>query len=585
VLAGPIFSREALTTPRQLRHYLVRSGYIAALFLLMYTAAQVTFGWQQTRSVGDLARFGSLVFQVFSLVQLTLVLFFALLFVANNVSQEKERRTLILLLMTDMRDRELVLGKLSASLLTVAVLLAASLPAFVMVHMLGGVMLSQVLWSVALAAAAALAVGSWGTLVAFWREKTFQTLAVGVIGLLAFLGLVETVILLAGPESTAGRAAALFNPYRGLYELLSPLQRHAGLEPARVSALGPVLAMVGMALGLNTVTIGRLRVWNPSRFIFVQGADEGADEEGETARARREARIRRVKGNPVYWREVATRAYGRKTFVIKLAYLALAVAVCWSIRDAVTADPAALPRVLDMLTVPGFALVALTILAVFLVNAQAVTSLTGERDGKTLELLLVTDITAQEFVYGKLLGALYNTKELIAVPLAMILWFAAAGLVSIEDAAYLLIGTVTLIVFGATLGLHSGLSYDRSRVAVSNSVGTVFFLFVGVFIFMILLVEASGSFLLQFQSFVVFIGVGSVALYASLRHKIPSGALSLAAFTLPFLTFYAVTSYFIGGTLGVCLTLVMAYGFPTVAMLIPAVSEFDMALGRTTLDR
>jgi hypothetical protein len=29
----------------------------------------------------------------------------------------------------------------------------------------------------------------------------------------------------------------------------------------------------------------------------------------------------------------------------------------------------------------------------------------------------------------------------------------------------------------------------------------------------------------------------------------------------------------------------MAYGFPTVAMLIPAVSEFDMALGRTTLDR
>jgi ABC-type Na+ efflux pump permease subunit len=581
MLAGPIFSREALTTPRQLRHYLVRSGYIAALFLLMYTAAQVTFGWQQTRSLGDLARFGSLVFQVFSLVQLTLVLLFALLFVANNVSQEKERRTLILLLMTDMRDRELVLGKLSASLLTVAVLLAASLPAFVMVHMLGGVMLSQVLWSVALAAAAALAVGSWGTLVAFWREKTFQTLAVGVIGLLVFLGVVEAVVLLAEPGSAVGRAAALFNPYRGLYELLSPLRGHAGLEPASVSALGPVLAMVGTAVVLIAVTVWRLRVWNPSRFIFVQGSDE--DE--ATAGTRRERRIRRVKGNPVYWREVATRAYGRKTFVIKLAYLALAAAVCWAIRGAVTADPAALPKVLDMLTVPGFALVALTVLAVFLVNAQAVTSLTSERDGKTLELLLVTDITAQEFVFGKLLGALYNTKELIVVPLAMVVWYAVAGLVGVEDAAYLFIGTVTLIVFGATLGLHSGLSYDRSRVAVSNSLGTVFFLFVGVFIFMILLVEASGSFLLQFQSFVVFIGVGSVALYASLRHKIPSGALSLAAFTLPFLTFYAITSYFIGGTLGVCLTLVMAYGFPTVAMLIPAVSEFDMALGRTTLDR
>ncbi len=75
MIAGPIFSREVRISPRQLRHYLMRAGYVAALFVLMYTAGQATFGWQEVRNIGDTARFGSLIFQVFSLIQLSLVIF------------------------------------------------------------------------------------------------------------------------------------------------------------------------------------------------------------------------------------------------------------------------------------------------------------------------------------------------------------------------------------------------------------------------------------------------------------------------------------------------------------------------------
>ncbi|WP_166820307.1 ABC transporter permease [Thalassoroseus pseudoceratinae] len=579
MLAGPIFAREALTTPRQFRHFLVRAGYIAALFLLMFTAGQVTFGWKQTRTVGDLARFGALVFQVFSLVQLSLVLFFALLFVANNVSQEKDRRTMILLLMTDMRDHELVLGKLSASLLNVLIMLGISIPAFVLLHVLGGVMLSQIFWAIGICTAAAIAAGSWGALVAFWREKTFQTLAISMLGLVLFIGVVEGLLLVMGSDSGVGRAIAQLNPYRSLFSVLSPLQGHVSLAPPSVSGLSSVLALLALAVGLNAVTIWRLRIWNPSRFIFFQ-ANADADDATE-----QRAKSREVRGNPVYWREVGTRAYGRKVFAIKLAYLVLAGFVCYAISGAVTPAIDDGPQFLGMLSTPGFALLALTILGLILINAQTVTSMTSERDMKTLELLLVTDITAKEFIFGKLLGSLWNTKELILVPTAMILWFATAGLVSWENFLYLEIGLFTLILFAASLGLHAGLSFERSRSAVANSLGTIFFLFIGIFVFMILLVEASSSFFLQFQSFVVFIGVGSIALYASLRHKIPSGALTLSAGILPFFTFYAITSYLLGGSLGVCLTILAAYGFPTIAMLVPAISEFDMALGRTTHDR
>ena len=144
MLAGPLFSREALTAPRQLTHFLIRAGYVGALVVLMYTAVQTTFGWQHVRNLGDIARFGQLVFQIFAVVQLALMLFFAVLFAAGNVAQEKDRRTMLLLLMTDLHDRELVIGKLCASLLLPGVLLAASIPVFTIVQLLGGVSLSQI---------------------------------------------------------------------------------------------------------------------------------------------------------------------------------------------------------------------------------------------------------------------------------------------------------------------------------------------------------------------------------------------------------------------------------------------------------
>lgn len=579
MFAGPIFHREAMTTPRQLRHFLLRSGYIAALLVLMYTAAQVTFGWQQVRGVGAMARFGQLVFQVFSFVQLSLVLFFALLFTAGNIAQEKDRRTLILLLMTDVQDRELVLGKLWASLLNVGVLIAVSIPAFILVHAFGGVTLSQILWAVALCVAAAFAAGSWGALVAFWREKTFQTLAVGVLGMVLYWGVVKIAAFLVGGDSALGNWLAMFDPYQTLFAILSPLSHSTGLGPVQVTALGPVLAMLGLGVVLNLMTIARLRVWNPSRFIYLQ-----AESKADKTKVRKAA-SRNVWANPVLWREIRTRAYGRKVILIKLAYFVLAGFVLSLLAGTTGADLASAEKVLGMFSPPAFAFIALTIISLMLINAQAVTSLTTERDGKTLELLLVTDISAREFVFGKLGGVLYNTKELILVPLALIGWFAYRGFITVEDMTYLIISFLVLVSFVATLGLHSGLSFDNSRSAIANSLGTIFFLFIGIFIFMMLLVEASSSFVLQFQSFIVFIGVGSIALYASLRHKIPSVALTISAFTLPFLTFYAITSFLLGGTLGVSLVIAAAYGFPVIAMLVPAISEFDMALGRTTHDQ
>ncbi len=572
MLAGPLFSREALTVPRQLAHFLIRSGYIGALIVLMYTAVQTTFGWQQVRNLGDIARFGQLVFEIFAVVQLALVLFFAVLFAAGNVAQEKDRRTMLLLLMTDLRDRELVLGKLTASLLLPGVLLAASIPVFVIVQILGGVSLSQIGCAIAISAAAGLFAGSWGSLVAFWREKTFQTLAISLIGIVLFLGVVEGLLAIVSPLSSAGFVIASLNPFRALLRIFDPLNTSGGTFIS--VALTSTASLTILALVTTVVTILRVRIWNPSRTL----GDLATLDEKERGVVRPP---RPVWNSPIIWREMMTKAYGRKIIVIKLAYLIIAAAAFYTVFT--TPPDSAL--VLGMISPVGAAFVGLSLLTMLLVNAQGVTALTSERDTGTLELLLVTDISAKEFIFGKLGGVLFNSKELVLAPLGLIIWYLLQGVLSFENFLYISLGFFALVLFAAMLGLHSGLSYSISRIAIINSLGTMFFLFIGIFICMILILQARASFGLQLPSFLVFILGGSLGLWASLTHRNPSPALTLAAGVLPFCTFYAITSFLLGQTLGVCLFVVAAYGFTTIAMLIPAVSEYDSALGRTEMPK
>ncbi|MFO0918047.1 MAG: ABC transporter permease subunit [Planctomycetaceae bacterium] len=564
-LVGPLFRREALTAPRQLSHYLTRAGYVGALAVLIYTAIQTTFGFQAIRNISQIARFGSLIFQIVALVQLVLLVFFSVLFAAGNVANEKDRRTLLLLLTTDLRDRELVLGKLCASLLLPAVLWAASIPVFLLIYLLGGVSLGQIGAALAISFAAMFVAGAWGTLVAFWREKTFQTLSISLIGVVVYFAVVEGLGVLLGSAPSVSNVFRLLDPFRALFGVLDPWNWRDQFQPAIQSVLE--LTLVG--LGITIATIMRLRIWNPSRSVT-----ENAAQDDEAAGRVRQPRA--VWNAPVIWREMRTRAYGRKVLLIKLAYLLLAGFLIWSSLQA----PAGGPSSLGILPAAGGAFVGLCLLSLMLVNAQAVTSVTSERDAATLELLLVTEITAKEFVYGKLGGVLYNSKELVLAPWLFLVYLTATGACTVEHFIYISIAFFMLAVFSAMLGLHAGLNYGSSRTAIANSLGTMFFLFVGIILCMVLILQARSSYALQLPSFLVFIVGGSLALGASLNNRTPAPALWLSAWVLPFCTFYAITSFLLGQTLGVCLFITAAYGFTALAMLIPAISEFDIALGK-----
>jgi hypothetical protein len=210
--------------------------------------------------------------------------------------------------------------------------------------------------------------------------------------------------------------------------------------------------------------------------------------------------------------------------------------------------------------------------------------LTSERDVRALDLLLVTDLSAKEIVFGKLGGVFYNTKEMVILPLLFCVGLWLGGFLSMEQLVYVAGGLTVLYVFVAMLGVHAGMIYSNSGMAVATSLGTVFFLFVGVAVCMRIMMAFNGAFHAQFLPFFAFMVLGGVGLYVVLGMRNPSTAIGVASFLCPVATFYAITSFLLASTLGVFLAVTITYGFMTAAMLVPAIYEFDVATGRSAVD-
>ena len=613
MVLGPIFKREFLTVPRRPSHYVARAAYLGALWVVSVTAWLATLGWARSATLGETARFGPVLFQVLTFVQLTLFLFFSALSSASAVAKEKDRRTFLLILLTDLSNGEIVLGKVLGSLLPMALLLLGSVPVLVLLTLLGGIGLSQVLQAVLIVAATALAAGSLGGLVALWRERTFQSLALTVLFLVLYLLLVRGLGALLGPlgvsERQVGLAQQWLDPFLALSSAHHPLQSEGELIAPSYGFAG---TMVLMTVLLNLWGMACLRVWNPSGEPIMQRErpEDVEDKEGalvqgkvEVGQKRASAHaapgaVRRVGANPILWREVYTRAYGRRPLLVKVAYFLVLGLILYSALGPLLAD--------ENLKIPflaAYGLVPVGVLSLLLVTAQATTAITSERDTGALDLLLVTDLTPKEFIFGKLLGICYNTKEFLLPPLLLAGAYGAYGrlatpprghpelLASMNATALVCIlgAGAILLAFAMVFGIHVALRTANSQLAVVTALSTIFFLTVGTLV-CIALILINRQFEYQWGAFVFFLIAGVGGLWWVLNGDRPSGALTWSAWFCPLAVLYTVMNVLVArpgsqesaDPLIPFLVIAGAFLFTIAAMLVPLLSEFDVAMGRTS---
>ena len=366
------------------------------LFTLLCTGYLVLAGTRPLQTAGDSARFGSWMFTLLVPLQIVVVTFQSAVGAASNIAQEKDRRTLILLLLTRLSGSELVLGKLASSLLPVVQSIVAAIPLFLSLVCLGGVSFSQFVSAYVVTIVMAVFAASVGTVIALWREKTFQTIAVTVLILVLWIGVSELVAsgLVSGFSTSI---AQYVSPVRAVESAISPIAD--GLSKSSV-VIGFATTMGIVSAALVMLGVAKVRVWNPSRELRITMKQPETENEEESTWKVREARI--VWSNPVLWREICTRAYGRKVVVIRFAYLLLVAIAGTALWQTVQMDS----RLVSSSDLPPatLPLAAIGVVSLAIVNALAVNSITNERDGLALDLLLATDLEAQRILCRENLG-------------------------------------------------------------------------------------------------------------------------------------------------------------------------------------
>ena len=278
---GPVFTRQAAIAPRRVWFFAARTVFVAALFGVVLTSWQLLVGSQRVENLGDLAWFGAAVTQILAPLQLAVALPFWRMMVASAVSLEKDRKTLELLLMTNLANSELVLGKLLAGMLTVLMVVVAVLPLLMLLALLGGVSTGQILRIQVVTLLGELAAGSLGSTIALWREKTFQALAMTTLIIVLWLVGWEIVATGVLGERFLGYSAETWavamNPWRAIQVAATPL---FGRESLASVIEGPVgaHALVALVISvlLNALAMARVRIWNPTREIQIVDEDEDA---------------------------------------------------------------------------------------------------------------------------------------------------------------------------------------------------------------------------------------------------------------------------------------------------------------------
>lgn len=567
----------------------------------MCTAWMLVAKTQVIRNLGDMAQFGTLLFQILAPLQLALMLFLSAVRAASNIAVEKDRKTLILLLLTRLNNNELVLGKLFSSLLNIGVMLLTSLPIFMLIVLFGGTSFEQVGWTFAVTAITVLVAGSLGTTIALWREKTFQTLALVALSIVFWIGVAESIALIRTPIAgfQPEQIAAAISPVKAITAASSP----SVVGNWQTQIVPFLLFALGLVVLLNLIAIWRVRRWNPSRDIrpgqatqatdatvFSDETSSKDDVEGEKLRAGHvddrtratDTKSREVWDNPVLWREMKTWAHGKKIVFIRIAYWLIAAAAAYALYS-MTASGTAVARSVEATVYVApfvFILAPLMLLSLVMLNSLSVSSITGERDLRSIDLLMVTDLSPKEFLFGKLGGVMFIAIDLIGIPVLMCGFLCFGGVLSLTNMILLLIGWIVLVVFVAVLGIHCGMIYANSRQAIGVSLGTVFFLFLGIITAMMMMVSFAGNVEAQFTPFLASIVGGGVGLYVALGSRNPSPAIALASGILPLAMFYSITTILLGQYVNVIIVVASTYGFTTTAMVMPALGEFNISMGR-----
>jgi hypothetical protein len=486
---GPVFIYECLTNARRWQTYALRSLGAAALLAAMATIAYSDDPVAQPKSWRDYAQLGVEYFYALIGVELALVMLAAPAATAGAICLDRARGTLAHMLMTDLSDPEIVLGKLAARLMPVMGLVACSWPVMSLCALLGGIDPIALTLAFAIIVAVAILGCTLALTLSVWAKKSHEvilaTYTVFILGLLIWpIWELTSRVYGAPPHWTL-----LFNPF---YVAFAPYAVPGKLE------LWDYLGFFGVTLGASAL-LSALAVWRTRPVACKGSADKSKGPRlGLIGRVGRWLPGPSLDRNPVLWREWHRSKPSRWMVFLLALLMGTTAALCvvgavsfW--QNGVERGPIGGWQMAGV-----FAFLLHVIFGLLMLSAIASTSMSEERQRGSLDILAVTALSTRTIVIGKWLGT-FRLAALIGVAPGLIALAMATSRSDNQSAiaaglppqyyqtitlgvriygVFLVIATI--VAHGAlitSLGLALGVWMKRQARAIAFTVG--FAIFVG----------------------------------------------------------------------------------------------------------
>lgn len=487
-LFGPVLLYDLIRMTRRGRYFLLRILYGAALLLLLYMTFESTLGIHSASAPSNaLANFAAQFFYNFMLLQFFAVLLLTPAYVGGAIAEEKVRQTMDYLLTTDLKNREIILGKLVSRLANLVLFFLAGLPILSLIQLFGGIS-PELLWSGF--AATLLSLVSLSS-ISLWfstqAKKPRDAIVLSYLLVICYYAGWGLIVLAAyaidrswGPNSeftaAAATAQALFESGHLIAAYLRMHREVMAGSGSYQNILGDLLLRYGIFHGVVTLLFTTLSIVSVRRVYIRQRY--GTPQHGEE-RERRRRRHRPIRDDAMMWKErhIESRFHMGKIGVAMFVLLALIVlGFGMFILAYFGASGSGKPELMEMMNVyVRVAGTLLTLLLVVVIGVRASGSIGSERERQTIDGLLASPLEINAIIRAKWWGSIHSGRWLFYLLCMVWLFGLVAGGLHILALPLLLVLVWIYAAFMASLGMFFAAASKTSLRAMMQTVGTALF--------------------------------------------------------------------------------------------------------------
>jgi ABC-type transport system involved in multi-copper enzyme maturation permease subunit len=518
-LTGPIFDKELRVSSRRPRNYVLRSVYLLVLVVFvvgswstaLLSGSGTSFAWQVSRT----AEIGRILVLTITWFQFLTAQILAVVMLSNSISDEIRRGTMDVLMTTPINCVQIVLGKLFSKLLQLILVLAVSLPLLAVIRVFGGIQWDYVVSALSITLTAVIFVGSLSMFLSIKYRRSYLVILIMTTFLAVAYLIITPLSLFRGSSSVLTSVLLHINPFAAMRQVTTstfPGSR-AGITffslPLHCMVMGGASMFILFASAfrmrrstldtfLGTKAGEKLPIWKRN---FASSAVKSKSSFSPTRP------IRPITGPPIFWKELPKPfSESLRSNAIVFGILLFILFIFCYLAYLFNAFSSPMPVAMWFFSMFSS---GIWLIATIRTAAMAATSITKEKEARTLPILLGTLLEPKQIIHEKALAALWRNAPAwlilaVGTPVFYILMIAVQQpQVSSPDYYFHYIifvpfQIVANVIFLIGLGMYFSTRLKSSTAAVMATIGSLlgFYVirqFIFTFLFAILGVIMMGS--------------------------------------------------------------------------------------------